>query len=102
MDAGCGSGTASLVALYLGMSTYAFDSDIQCVRGTQARLASWTTNGPDSDRYSQKELDAAEAKKNKRELKRAEREHENPHEGTGDRANAKRQADCSTGYGYGG
>ena len=49
MDAGCGSGTASLAAILLGMNAYAFDERQHCVDGTIARLADWTNQLVDSD-----------------------------------------------------
>ena len=49
MDAGCGSGTASLAAILLGMNAYAFDDRQHCVDGTIARLTDWTNHLIDSD-----------------------------------------------------
>jgi SAM-dependent methyltransferase len=49
LDAGCGSGTASIAAILLGMNAYAFDMDESCVKGTKARLGQWTEHGLESD-----------------------------------------------------
>ena len=55
LDAGCGAGTASLAAIMLGMSAYAFDMDKSCVDGTLARLGNWTAHGIDSDQQDSTE-----------------------------------------------
>ena len=51
LDAGCGSGTASVAAIMLGMNAYAFDMDKGCVDGTLARLSDWTSHLVDSDMH---------------------------------------------------
>lgn len=69
MDALCGSGTTSLAAIQIGLSTYAFDNDTQAVQGTLGRCNNWEMNGPTSDKLTIEEREAIEEKRKKKQLR---------------------------------
>jgi hypothetical protein len=68
MDAGCGSGTASIAAILLGMNCYAFDEKQLCVDGTMARLTDWTNHLVDSDMAPTEEITPGARKKKRKSM----------------------------------
>ena len=51
--------------MQVGLSVYAFDSDVTCVQGTTARCSDWANHGPESDKFTEAELEKLQEKREK-------------------------------------